>query len=85
MDREIDEEGNFPEGRAVSLDGDHPIAEPPELEGENIDPPEGDNDHDRALGYYRRCTKCWYNRYYGWIAKCCTYYGSRKYCKYYYC
>ena len=72
IDREFDENGNLPEGRKVVLDGVHLIEDPPESEGD---------DHDRALAGVT-CRYCWYNRYYGWITRCCNSYGR---CGYYYC
>ena len=81
VNREFDEDGQLPEGREVHFNDDHPIEVPVDLEGENLDLPEGDGKHGRKLGSWS-CYNCWYDPYYGWISYCChSYYG----CKYVYC
>ena len=50
IDREIDEDGNLPQGREIVPDPDHPIEVPPEFQGMEFNPPEGDeNGHGREL------------------------------------
>ena len=85
IDREIDGDGNVPQGRAVPYDSNHQLSVPAEVE-------EDAEDHGRALGkksssddYGYGCTSCWWDSYYGYISYCCAYRGNSYYCDYYYC
>ena len=78
IEREFNDDGELPKGRAVTVDSDHPIEDPPDLKDQGLQA--SDDKHHRSL--YTSCYSCWYNWYYGWITYCCSSYG---YCGYYYC
>ena len=72
IEREFDDSGKVPEGRAVAYDEDHVLPVPPS---------DYDADHHgRNLATYY-CTSCYYYAYYGYLSYCCSGYS----CGYYYC
>ena len=81
IDREVDGEGQVPQGRAVSYDSDHELMVPPEI-GTLAGPGDG---HGRDLGSGAACYSCWWDSYYGYITYCCAYTSNYYSCGYYYC
>ena len=79
FNREYNEDGEPPAGRAVSVSIDYPVDEP--MTTETLKKPSEDEHGDGRRLYYNCYTYCWWHWYYGWITYCCPYWG----CAYYYC
>ena len=83
FNRDYNEEGQPPAGRAIQVSIEYPVEEPDDVDHDALHSPaedEHDEDGNRKL-YYNCYYYCWWHWYYGWITYCCPWWG----CGYYYC